>query len=178
MAVPQTKSELLRAIECGYDRLERDLQQVTPQRARQPILSGHLEGTVMSPADLVAYLIGWGEVVLGWHEASARGEEPIFPAPGYAWDQMGDLALSFYRARETDSWADLLARFKDSKVRVADLVTNLRDEDLYGQQWHGYQSAGRMIQFNTSSMYANARRRIRFALREDASVIGRQTARP
>ncbi len=51
----------------------------------------------MSPAKLVADLIGWNELVLLWFGPRARGTESDFPAPGYAWTQLGELAHQFYR---------------------------------------------------------------------------------
>lgn len=64
MAVPKSKAALLDAIVDCYQKLSLDLGRVAPQRAREFSLPGHAAGTMMSPADLVAYLIGWNELVL------------------------------------------------------------------------------------------------------------------
>ncbi|WP_331709366.1 ClbS/DfsB family four-helix bundle protein [Microbacterium sp. TNHR37B] len=42
------------------------------------------------------------------------------------------------------------------------------DEELYGAPWYRTWTMGRMISFNTSSPYANARGRLRAWLRERA----------
>lgn len=97
MPVPQTKDELLHAMNDTYGKLVSDLARVPVERSRESSMPGHRAGIEMSPADLVAYLIGWNELVLSWHEQRARGIEPDFPAPGYAWNDLGSLAQQFYR---------------------------------------------------------------------------------
>ncbi|WP_263118825.1 ClbS/DfsB family four-helix bundle protein [Cellulomonas sp. RIT-PI-Y] len=101
MAVPRDKGELVRAIDDSYDKLVRDLARVPVGLAGDRSMPGHRSGTVMSPSDLVAYLIGWFEQVLSWHEDRGAGNEPDFPATGYAWNELGALAEEFYRLR---SW--------------------------------------------------------------------------
>lgn len=166
MAVPRSKAELLAAIETGYARLAEDLARVPPERARERTLPGHAAGTLISPADLVAYLIGWNELVLSWHDQRRRGHEPAFPAPGFTWARLGALAQSFYDAQSRTAWPALLQRLETAKEAIVALVVSLDDDRLYGAAWYRTHSAGRMIQLNTSSPYANARRRLRAWLRQ------------
>ncbi|QSE72367.1 ClbS/DfsB family four-helix bundle protein [Rhodococcus sp. PSBB049] len=168
MAVPQTKNELLQAVTDSYDALARELQRVPTERAREVSLPGHRTGTWMSPADLVAYLIGWNELVLSWHEHRARGIEPQVPAPGYTWGQLGQLAQKFYREKADVPWPDLLQRLAAANSRIVALIRELDDDELYGAPWYRTYTAGRMIQLNTSSPYTNARRRLRTWLRATA----------
>lgn len=170
MAVPTDKSGLLGAIEQSARLLTADLARVPVERARERSLPGHASGTMMSPADLVAYLVGWNELVLDWHRQRAEGVEPEFPAPGYRWNQLGELAQKFYRDGEELSWEQLLERFRLAKEAIVVLIEGKSDEELYDAPWYGTYTAGRMIQFNTSSPYANARRRIRAWLREQVPV--------
>lgn len=168
MAVPVSKDELLHAVVDGYDTLARDLARVPSDLAREQTMPGHATGTMMSPADLVAYLIGWNELVLSWHTDRGAGVEPAFPAEGFAWNQLGALAAKFYTDYQDLPWPVLLERFETAKNGIVALIHGLSDEELYGAPWYGKYTAGRMIQFNTSSPYANARRRIRGWLREHA----------
>lgn len=166
MGVPQSKAELVRAVTIGYDRLADDLAHVPEDAARERTMPGHARGTRMSPADLVAYLIGWNELVLSWHEQRAAGVEPAFPAEGYRWNQLGELAGSFYSQGADLSWGELLGRFDRAEKAILALIDGLDDDALYGAPWYGTHTAGRMIQLNTSSPYANARTRLRRWLRE------------
>lgn len=167
MAVPASKSELLDAIDETYGKLAADLQRVPIERARDSTMPGHKAGTVMSPADLVAYLVGWNELVLSWHAQRAEGTEPDFPAPGYAWTELGELAEQFYRDHADDSWPELLKQLASAKARIVTLVAGSSDAELYGAPWYGKYTEGRMVQLNTSSPYINARKRLRAWLREN-----------
>jgi hypothetical protein len=52
-------------------------------------------------------------------------------------------------------------RLSAAKDRIVSMIALRNDDDLYGRPWHGKWTMGRMIQFNTSSPYENARRRLR-----------------
>lgn len=166
VAVPVNKVELLHALVDGYEKLSHDLDRVPADRAREQSMPGHAINTVMSPADLVAYLIGWNELVLLWHAQRSAGVEPAFPAEGFTWNQLGDLAAKFYADQARSSWPELRSRLEMAKSNIVRLVQGLSNEELYGAPWYGKYTAGRMIQFNTSSPYANARRRLRTWLRD------------
>lgn len=163
--VPATKDQLLAAIETSYARLSDDLDRVPATHVREKVLPGHAAGTSISPADLVAYLIGWNEQVLVWNERRAAGLPDEFPAPGAAWNGLGSLALRFYREHEHESWDDLRARLDDAERRIVELVRDRSEEELYGAPWYRRWTLGRMISLNTSSPYANARSRLRRWLR-------------
>lgn len=166
MAVPTSKEQLLAAISLTFDRLYVDLARVPVARAREASLEGHAAGTVMSPADLVAYLIGWNELVLKWLDRDDRGEQVDFPETGFKWNELGQLARKFYDDHKSLDWNDLLARVSEAKARLVEAIASRSDNELYGKPWCGKWTKGRMIQFNTSSPYANARARIRKWLKE------------
>jgi hypothetical protein len=161
MAVPASKAELLAAITTTFNTLMSDLAKVAPDRAPEATLKGHVDGTTMSPADLVAYLIGWNELVLKWLDRDDRGEPVEFPEIGFKWNQLGLLAQKFYADHNALEWHELIARLVEAKTRLAATITARSDDELYGSAWYGKWPKGRMIQFNTSSPYANARTRIR-----------------
>lgn len=161
MAVPQSKQELLDAIRTSYQKLMADLASVPPERAREATLEGHAQGTKMSVADLVAYLIGWNLLVLKWCDGKSRGAAVDFPETGYKWNELGRLAQKFYADQASLAYADLLRQFADVHARITALVEHETEAALYGAPWYEKYTQGRMIQFNTSSPYANARGRLR-----------------
>ncbi|PRI11395.1 ClbS/DfsB family four-helix bundle protein [Leucobacter massiliensis] len=165
MAVPASRAELLEAIETSFARLDAELDRVPPEVARQPVLEGHVAGTTMSPADLLAYLIGWGQQILTWCERRAEGLPDEFPARGVKWNELGLLAQRYYAEREHLGWDDLRRQLRSSKVAITQLVEGHTDAELYGSPWYGKWTLGRMISLNTSSPYVNARGRLRRWLR-------------
>lgn len=161
MSVPGTKAELLDAISKTFGSLISDLDRVPPELARTACMEGHAAGTTMSPADLVAYLLGWNELVLRWLDRDDRGEVVEFPETGFKWNQLGLLAQKFYADYQHLDWQDLLIRLATANLRLVETISSRTNDDLYGRPWYGKWTKGRMIQFNTSSPYANARARIR-----------------
>ena len=110
MAVPTSKDELLAAIEKTFAQLSGDLDRVPPAAVRQPVLDGHVKDTMMSPADLIAYLVGWNQQVLTWHRRRAAGLRDEFPAPGIKWNELGLLAQRYYSEHHDDDWDGLRAQ--------------------------------------------------------------------
>ncbi|TBU97827.1 hypothetical protein DNJ95_03895 [Stutzerimonas kirkiae] len=161
MAVPQSKEQLLDAIRGTYWKLMADLASVPAQRAHEATLEGHARGTQISVADLLAYLIGWNLLVLKWCDARAHGLPVDFPETGYKWNQLGRLAQKFYADHAGVDYPELLRRFAEVHARILALVERETDITLYGAPWYEQYTQGRMIQFNTSSPYANARARLR-----------------
>lgn len=161
MSIPQNKAELLQAIQTTHERLIADLSGVPSDRAREATLEGHAKDTRMSPADLVAYLVGWGLLVVKWCDLKAKGEPVDFPETGYQWNELGRLAQKFYADHAHQDYRAMLLQLADVHARLMSLVESNSDEALYGAPWYEKYTLGRMIQLNTSSPNANARARIR-----------------
>ena len=161
MAVPESKTALLEAMEKSAAALNQKLARIPPDIAFDARLEGHAAGTQMSAANLVSYLIGWGEQVLYWHKQEAAGSEIDFPAAGFKWNELGKLAQKYYTEyAHIDSWQALLERLDDNQRQLHELVEGFSDEALYHQQWYGKWTRGRMIQFNSASPWKNASGRL------------------
>lgn len=160
MAVPQNKTELLAAIDKTYSKLAAELAAIPLERTAEKTLEGHAKGTTMSVHDLVAYLLGWNQLVLKWHRGRKAGEAVDFPETGYKWNELGQLAQKFYSDHATLPFPDLLAELDRAKSDIVTIIETENDTSLYGRPWYEKWTLGRMIQFNTSSPYANARARL------------------
>ena len=161
MAIPVSKTELSAAIAVNYQKLRIELDAVPESLWHEPSLEGHAKGSVMSVHDLVAYLTGWCELVLKWHTGKSAGAAVDFPETGYKWNELGRLAGKFYADYADLSRPVLLDRFAEAKDRILALIDQTEDDDLYGRPWYEAYTLGRMIQFNTSSPFDNARKRLR-----------------
>lgn len=170
MAVPQNKDELLAAIALEFGKLLKALDDVPPDRVQVRTMDGHAKGTLMSPCDLVAYLIGWNELVLKWLERDAAGEPIDFPETGFKWNELGKLAQKFYRDYADIAYPALVARLDAAREGIVVAIGQRDDAALYGCPWYEKWTMGRMIQFNTSSPYANARGRLRKWLKSQAEA--------
>lgn len=54
-----------------------------------------------TPAQMIAYQLGWMNLILFWEQANQNGEDAITPTPDYKWNNLGGLYQSFY-----DTYAD------------------------------------------------------------------------
>ena len=68
MAIPTNKEELRQAVEINYNKLKKELSSIPQELTRLQELEGHAKGTKMSINNLLAYLIGWGALVLKWNQ--------------------------------------------------------------------------------------------------------------
>ncbi len=161
MPIPKNKTELLAAIHLNYQKLKTELHLIPLAKTKIPELPGHAKGTTMSIHNLVAYLVGWGELVLKWHHKKSNNETVDFPETGYKWNELGHLAQKFYADYAALPFPELLKRLDTTVLKITSLIEQYDDTDLYETPWYGKYPLGRMIQLNTSSPYKNALTRVR-----------------
>ncbi|PIE61554.1 MAG: hypothetical protein CSA29_02785 [Desulfobacterales bacterium] len=161
MAVPANKTELQAAIQKNYKKLREDLDTIPPELTEKKEMEGHAKGTQMSVCNLMAYLVGWGNLVLKWHAVFSNGKMPDLPETGFKMNEMGRLAQKFYTDYENDNYESLLNQYDEVVGKILELVERLDNSYLYETDWYKKYPFGRMIQLNTASPYANARSRIR-----------------
>ena len=160
-SVPTNKLELCQAIQLAHDDLLSDYSSIPEEYSRKADIEGNVRGTQISPSDTVAYLIGWGRLVLKWHELKSSGRPVDFPETGYKWNELGRLAQHFHTEYRDWRYEDLLTEFTCTTAEILNLVDSLSDQELYGETWYRKYPLGRMIQLNTSSPMKNVRSKVR-----------------
>ncbi|MEN5233124.1 ClbS/DfsB family four-helix bundle protein [Sphingobacterium faecium] len=161
MAIPTNKEELRQAVEINYNKLKKELSSIPQELTSIQELEGHAKGTKMSINNLLAYLIGWGALVLKWNLKKDNNESVDFPETGYKWNELGRLAQKFYEDYQTDDFTTLKQNLDIHVDQILSLIATKSNQELYEINWYENWTLGRMIQFNTSSPYANATGRIR-----------------
>lgn len=161
MAVPQNKKELQKAIHTNFEKLKKELKTIPQELTSIQELEGHSKGTLMSINNLLAYLVGWGALVLKWNKRKDNNESVDFPETGYKWNELGKLAQKFYKDYNDDDFDKLTKKLQKTVEQILELIERKSNEELYEISWYEKWTLGRMIQFNTSSPYTNARGRIR-----------------
>ncbi len=161
MPIPSNKLELITAIEANYRKLDQAFQSVPEQLAQSNALIGHAKGTKMSVCDLVAYLIGWGQLVLKWHQLETANKPIDFPETGYQWNELGLLAQKFYSDYQHLGYVELQAMLNQTIQQILTIIDQTDEETLYQKPMYKHYPLGRMIQLNTSSPYKNALSRVR-----------------
>lgn len=161
MAIPTNKEELRQAVEINYNKLKKELSSIPQELTRIQELEGHAKGTKMSINNLLAYLTGWGALVLKWNQKKDNNESVDFPETGYKWNELGRLAQKFYKDYQADDFTTLKQNLDIHVDQILSLIATKSNQELYEINWYENWTLGRMIQFNTSSPYANATGRIR-----------------
>lgn len=161
MAIPKDKDELLKAIIENYKKLTTELANIPIDLTEKKEIEGHSKNTLMSTNNLVAYLVGWGQLVLKWNDKKSKGLDVDFPDTGFKWNELGLLAQKFYKDYEKDDFETLNEKLAETTNEILKLIESKTNRELYEITWFGKWTLGKMIQLNTSSPFKNAKDRIR-----------------
>ena len=89
------------------------------------------EGVDRTPAENLAYQVGWTTLLLGWERDERKGLEEKTPSGQFQWNQLGALYQWF-----TDTYADLslqeLRAMLDRNIRdIYEMMDSMTQEDLF-----------------------------------------------
>lgn len=160
-SIPQNKEELLEAIQDSYAKILSDYQRVPVSLTRTLGVEGNKKDTVISVSDTLAYLIGWGRLVIKWVDAKNKGQQIDIPETGYKWNQLGSLAEKFHKDYKDWDYPALLEEYDVVVRELLDIIARSSNDDLYVHPWYEKWTLGRMIQLNTSSPMKNMRSKVR-----------------
>ncbi|WP_326833604.1 ClbS/DfsB family four-helix bundle protein [Cutibacterium porci] len=90
-----------------------------------------VDGVDRTPRQMIAYQLGWMGLLLSWEREEHAGAEVVTPAPGFRWNQLGDLYDAFYQRWEESSAEELIDRFTTMLGEVVHLVNSLTEEELF-----------------------------------------------
>ena len=126
--------------------------------------------------DVLAHLVAWQQLNLGWYEAGMRGEKPAIPAPGYTLRELPRLNQMLYRKHHRRSLKAIQADYATYHQRVVDLICTLSEADLVtlgrfnwtGPSW----TLSDYLRASTAAHYLWARTRIRRWWRAECKARG------
>jgi hypothetical protein len=158
-----TKKALLDELKTERLALENFLAVLTPEQMLQPGALGE-----WSVKDVLAHLVEWEQMFLGWYAAGLRGETPPTPAEGYNWGQLPALNKMIYKKHRERSLEDVLQQFQASYRQTLELVESLPESDLFVRglySWMNQNTLAAYIHANGGAHYKWAREGIRKGLR-------------
>lgn len=127
-----------------------------------------LEEVDRTPQELIAYQLGWMNLLLNWDRDELDGKEVITPSPGYKWNQLGGLYQSFYEQYQEQSLAQLTALFVSTVDRLTQWVNDLSTEELFhpgGRKWAASTPSNwpiwKWVHINTVAPFKSFRSKIR-----------------
>src|SRR5215510_14626282 len=121
-----------------------------------------------TPFEMLAYQIGWLELIMGWDKNEMAGKEVIMPAPGIKWNKMEELYQSFYAKNKELSLPKLLKKFDKNKTAFIEFIVKLDEEVIFGENKRQWASSTpsilpvwKWLHINSVAPFTNFRPKIR-----------------
>ncbi|MEG0250501.1 MAG: ClbS/DfsB family four-helix bundle protein [Peptostreptococcus sp.] len=97
-----------------------------------------IEGVDRSPFQMIAYQLGWINLIQFWESQEKIGNKVITPTPEYKWNKLGELYNDFYRQYENYKLEELKNLFNKDLDSLIDWINSLSNDDLFvpdSRQW-------------------------------------------
>lgn len=157
-----SKAELIEEIHKRYALLDEEYHDIE-DRARDI----RITGVDRTPAEIIAYQLGWLNLVMEWDKQEQRGEIIQMPSPEYKWNQLGALYQSFYDAYSPYSLTELRLQLMETMKLWVKWIDGCSEEELFTQgvrKWTGDKPnwpMARWIHINSVAPFTSFRTKIR-----------------
>lgn len=163
MPRPTNKEQLLSAMQSQHEALEKSLESLTPDQ-----LTHTSRTTQWSIKDVLAHVMEWEQMCLGWYKAGLRGVVPPLPAEGYNWAQIPALNRAIYEKYHDRPLVEVVKQFRASYRQMLKTVQEISEEDLFTPGRHAWTKKNALAAYfigATSSHYDWARKEVRKCLK-------------
>lgn len=127
-----------------------------------------LEEVDRTPSEMIAYQLGWMNLLRSWDRDESAGKTVVTPAPDYKWNQLGGLYQSFYRQYQDQSLSQLIKAFTTAVDELIEWLALLNDNELFnpgGRNWASSTPANwpiwKWVHINTVAPFKSFRTKIR-----------------
>ena len=127
-----------------------------------------LEGGDRTPAQMIAYQLGWLNLIMSWDRDELAGKEVITPAPDYKWNKLGGLYESFYNQYEKFTLNELKNMYRDCVAEIIQWIKSFSNEQLFGPDVRKWASSTpskwpiwKWVHINTVAPFKTFRSKIR-----------------
>ena len=158
----KNKQELIEAINKAYEKFVVEFLEVKNEEIHKRI-----ESVEKTPAEMIAYQIGWLNHIMQWEKDELAGKEVIIPAPGIKWNEIGKLVQTFYDKHNKGDIKSMLSEFAKTKEEFVEWVATLDEKTLFelNQRKWAYIKAGwpvwKWLHINSVAPFTNFRPQIR-----------------
>jgi hypothetical protein len=164
----QNKQDLIDAVNKTYDAFVAEFAAVDEQD-----IHVRIDVVDKTPAEMLAYQIGWLNLLMDWEKNELAGREVVLPAPGIKWNQIGTLQQKFYADHQKLTLAELLNKFAKTKNKFTAWIDSLEDKTLFGQNQRKWASSTpskwpvwKWLHINSVAPFSSFRAKIRKWKRE------------
>ncbi|MFD1887162.1 ClbS/DfsB family four-helix bundle protein [Paenibacillus wenxiniae] len=154
--------ELIERIRYTHLRLDEEFDDLTEVE-----LHVRLDGVDRTPYEILAYLLGWLQLVQQWEQAERRGEVVITPTATIRWNELGKLYAGFYEQYKDGTLEQLRQELRRSVQAWCQWIAELSEQELFGagqRQWTANQAAWplwKWLHINSVAPFQTFRTRIR-----------------
>ncbi|MCL2065027.1 MAG: ClbS/DfsB family four-helix bundle protein [Candidatus Cloacimonetes bacterium] len=126
-----------------------------------------IESIEKTPAELIAYQIGWLNHIMQWEKDELAGKKVITSAPGIIRNEIGKLVQTFYNKHNKGDLKSLLSEFAKTKEEFVEWIATLDEKTLFelNQRKWAYIKAGcpvwKWLHINSVAPFTNFRPQIR-----------------
>jgi hypothetical protein len=160
MPIPTKKAELLESLRQAYTKLDSEFDAVNPEYEKQKGIEGNI-----SCCDVVSYQIGWTNLLMDWEQQELESKVPEMPAKGFKWNQLGELAQSFYEKNSKKSLKELRVEFNEIYKELVTWIESLTEQEIFEPHQRGWTgdkwAIAKWVQVNSIAPYRSARTKIR-----------------
>ena len=156
----KNKAELMKDMLLERQLLEETLETLTSRQMNQPGVCAHGKWSVK---DILAHLVEWEQMFLGWYRAGLRGEIFKTPAPDLNWRQLPLLNQRIYEKHRNSPLKRVLADFAASHKETLKTIRSIPEVEIFEKEkyaWLGSLALVSYIGANTGSHYRWARKLI------------------
>ena len=136
-----------------------------------------IDGVDRTPGEIIAYQLGWMGLIRGWDKDELDGKEVITPAPGYKWNQMGELYQGFYDKYKDEPLVRLRELFISDLNSLIEWLNGFSDDELFkpgGRKWASSTPSNwpiwKWVHINTVAPFKSFRSKIRKWKKERSEV--------
>lgn len=127
----------------------------------------YVEGVDRTPSQILAYQLGWMELVKKWDDIELSGKTPKMPTEDFKWNNLGGLYKTFYKKYEEFTIEDMIKLFNTYIDNYIEWIEELSEDELFIQgnrKWTGDKDnwpIARWIHINTIAPFKTFRTKIR-----------------
>jgi hypothetical protein len=127
-----------------------------------------LEGVDRTPMQMIAYQLGWMNLIMSWDEDESLGKEVITPTPEYKWNNLGGLYDSFSAEYANFSLQELKDMFVKIVNKTIVWINTFSEQELFEQNVRKWASSTpskwaiwKWVHINTVAPFKSFRSKIR-----------------
>lgn len=121
-----------------------------------------------TPQEIIAYQLGWMNLLRSWDRDELEGKAIVLPAAGYKWNQLGELYQCFYKQYQDNTLAELQELFVADVDSLIEWLNRFSDDELFkcgGRKWAASTPSNwpiwKWIHINTVAPFKSFRSKIR-----------------